>query len=82
MNFGKVTIAEMACLGRFHGNRSGLLHLMAFNQDLPAMRDIQLRASVYSYLLSTWSHETNFPCHKIALVNVCYIILLFGTNNR
>ena len=23
MNSGKVTIAEMACLGRFHGNRSG-----------------------------------------------------------
>ena len=58
----------MACLGRFHGNRSGWSHLMAFNQDLPAMRDIQLWASVYSYLLSTWSHETNFPCHKIALV--------------
>ena len=72
MNSGKVTTAEMACLGRFHGNRSGWLHLLACNQDLAAMRDIQLWASVYGYLLSTWSHEIHFPCHKIALVNVCH----------
>ena len=42
-------MAKMACLGRFQGNRSGCLHMLACNQDFAAMRDIQLWASATYY---------------------------------